>query len=71
MHTPSILKSAALVALMLASMSAHAALATFTGRQEMIQTVTYQTAWRCQYNYAGQNFWMIFSGSCPYSVNVQ
>ena len=35
---------------------AHAATAFFTGRQEMIQTVTNQMGWRCEYQYAGKYF---------------
>lgn len=48
-----------------------AATAFFTGRQEQVQTVTYQYAWRCEYNYAGQTFWKIFKNSCPSSVEVE
>ena len=50
---------------------AHAATAFFTGRMEMVQTVTYQMAWRCEYNYAGQTFYRLFQNSCPSSVAVQ
>jgi len=50
---------------------ASAATAFFTGRQEMVQTVTYKMVWRCQYNYNGQLFWRLFEGMCPHSVEVQ
>lgn len=55
----------------LASLQALAATAFFTGRQEMAQTVTYKTVWRCQYNYNGQLFWRLFESSCPGTVEVQ
>lgn len=47
------------------------AIATWTGRQNMIQTVTYQQAWNCEYRYAGQLFWQVHSSTCPSSVNVR
>lgn len=47
------------------------ATAFFTGRQEMVQTVTFQMAWKCEYNYAGQTFWRVFKTSCPSSVEVE
>lgn len=59
------------VALLSAVIPAFAATAIFTGRQEMVQTVTYQTAWNCEYNYLGQRFWRVYTGSCPSSVEVQ
>lgn len=59
------------VCLALAAAQAFAATAFFTGRQEMVTTVTYQQAWRCQYNYNGQLFWRIFQGSCPANIEVQ
>lgn len=51
--------------------SAWAAQAFFTGRMQMVQTVTGQSAWNCEYNYAGHTFWRTFIGSCPYSIDVQ
>ena len=61
---------ALLVASLLAS-SAFAATAFWTGEVEYVTTVTYQTGVRCGYNYAGQHFYMVFSGgTCPMSVNV-
>jgi hypothetical protein len=47
------------------------ATAYFTGKQEMVQTVTYQSGWNCEYNYAGRTFWRTFVGSCPSSVQVR
>ena len=63
--------AAASLAALLIALPAFAATAFFTGRQEMVQTVTYKMAWRCQYNYAGKTFWMLFEGYCPGSVEVQ
>lgn len=51
--------------------SAFAMTAFWTGRQVQVQTVTYRMAWKCEYQYAGQRFWMIFEGSCPSSIDVQ
>ena len=64
-------KAAIGLALAIAASQALAATAFWTGRQEMVQTVTYQSAWNCQYNYAGQTFWRVFKTSCPSSVEVQ
>jgi ribosome biogenesis protein Tsr3 len=54
----------------LASGSAFAATAYFTGRMEQAQSVTYQIVWNCEYNYLGQTFWRAFRSSCPSSVEV-
>jgi heme/copper-type cytochrome/quinol oxidase subunit 2 len=62
---------AAVIILLLAATSAFAATAFWTGRQEQVQTVTYQWAWKCEYNYNGQTFWRIFQTSCPSSIEVQ
>lgn len=48
-----------------------AATAYWTGQQKQVQTVTYQTGWSCEYNYAGRTFWRTFVGTCPSSVQVQ
>lgn len=45
--------------------------AFWTGKQVMVQTVTYQSGWNCEYNYAGQTIWRVFIGSCPSSIAVQ
>ena len=50
---------------------AYAATAYWTGKQEPVQTVTYQQAWRCEYNYNGQMIYEIFMTSCPSSIEVQ
>jgi hypothetical protein len=47
------------------------ATAHWTGKQQQVQTVTYQYGWNCEYTYAGQTFWRTFVGSCPSSVQVQ
>lgn len=64
------MKIAALIAALLLSANAFAGLAYFTGRQEMVQTVTYKMVWRCQYNHNGTVFWQLFEGMCPANVNV-
>jgi heme/copper-type cytochrome/quinol oxidase subunit 2 len=61
----------ALIIFLLAATSVSAATAIWTGRQEQVQTVTYQWAWKCEYNYLGQTFWRIFQTSCPSSIEVQ
>lgn len=53
------------------SMQQHGVTAFFTGQQHLVQTVTNQQGWECQYNYAGKTFTRIFTGSCPSSVQVQ
>ncbi|MFA4829206.1 MAG: hypothetical protein WC855_13330 [Thermodesulfovibrionales bacterium] len=62
---------AVVIILLLAATSASAATAYWTGRQEMVQTVTYQMAWNCEYNYVGQIFWRVFKTSCPSSIEVE
>ena len=59
------------IALLSVLIPAFAATAFFTGRQEMVQTVTFQTGWKCEYNYNGQTFWRVFVGSCPARIEVQ
>lgn len=54
-----------------AACEAFAATAYFTGRQEMVQTVTNQMGWKCQYQYAGNYFWRVFLGQCPVTVEIQ
>lgn len=62
----------ALVAVLTASV-AQAATATFTGRSEYVQTVTYKTGIACEYQIYGQKFWRTFTNtmSCPYSIEVE
>lgn len=45
--------------------------ATFTGLQEQVTTVTGQIAIRCQYDYFGQKFYRIFKAQCPSSIEVE
>lgn len=47
------------------------ATAYWTGKQQQVQTVTYQSGWNCEYNYAGRTFWRTYVGTCPTSVQVQ
>jgi hypothetical protein len=53
------------------STAALSATAYWTGRSERAQTVTYKWVWRCEYAYAGRNFWFLFETSCPSSVEIQ
>jgi hypothetical protein len=66
-----IFKAVTTIAALSFAVSVFAASAFFTGRQEMVTTVTYQQAWRCEYNYNGQMLYFIFSGVCPSSVEVR
>lgn len=52
------------------STNAMAVTAFWTGRQQQVQTVSYQFAWNCQYNANGKYFWAIFQNSCPSSIEV-
>lgn len=47
------------------------ATAYFTGRQQQVQTVTYQSGWNCEYRYNSQTFWRTFTSACPSSIQVQ
>jgi hypothetical protein len=53
------------------SVSANAATATFTGRAKQVQTVTYQMAWQCEYQYGGKYFYVLESEYCTSTVEVQ
>jgi hypothetical protein len=54
----------------MASSTANAATAFWTGQSHMAQSVTGQTVWNCEYMYAGNRFWRAFAGTCPMSVEV-
>lgn len=56
---------------MQSSQSTFSATAYWTGRQQPVQTITYQSGAHCEYNYAGKTFWRTFVGTCPSSVQVQ
>lgn len=62
---------AALISGVAAAMTAQAATAYWTGRQEQVTTVTYKIAWNCEYDYLGQKIWRVFLNSCPSSIEVQ
>lgn len=49
----------------------YAATATWTGLSELVTTVTYQQAFKCQYQFAGQKFWRLFRNYCPPTVEVE
>ena len=59
------------LAFLLLATSAQAATAIWTGRSEQITTVTYQQAWRCEYNYMGHYFWRTFRSYCASQVEVE
>lgn len=64
-------KIIASIALLSILIPAYAATAFWTGKMVPVTTVTYQQAWNCQYNYAGQTFWQVHAGTCPSSVEVR
>jgi hypothetical protein len=61
----------AMILMALTCSYALAATAFFTGRQEMVQTVTYQMVWKCYYNYNGQIFTRLFKDGCPSSIELE
>lgn len=65
------MKTIAALALVLACASAFAATAYWTGSMTQVTTVTFQIAWRCEYQYLGQKFYRIFRDSCPSTVEVE
>ena len=65
------MKKTFLVALLAWSAPSTAATAFWTGQVRVEQSVTYQTVMNCEYNYAGQTFWLAFKDYCPASVEVQ
>jgi hypothetical protein len=64
-------KITTLLLLVVICSQAFAVTAFFTGRMEQVTTVTYQVAWKCEYDYAGNKFWRVFKNSCPSSVEVE
>lgn len=56
---------------LISASTATAATAYWTGKSEMVQTVTHRMAWRCEYNYNGRVFTELFESSCPSSVTVE
>jgi hypothetical protein len=58
------------VSLAVMSVPAFAATAFWTGQSHPVQTVTFQQGWECQYQYAGQYFWVVETGFCPSSIEV-
>ena len=66
-------KILAALAAMAVAATAYAAQATWTGRSEIVQTVTYKTGIACEYQIYGQKFWRTFTNtmSCPYSIEVE
>lgn len=49
----------------------YGAAAFWTGSGQQVQTVTGQTAVRCEYRYGGNVFYRLFPLGCPQSVQVQ
>lgn len=66
-------KTLAVLLLALASNYAIAAQALWTGRMELVQTVTYKYVNRCEYEYLGTKFWRLFPTTtfCPNTVDVE
>lgn len=54
-----------------ASNALMASSAYWTGKSEMVRTVTYKMAWKCEYNYNGRIFTELFESGCPSSVTVE
>jgi hypothetical protein len=66
------LKKLLVGAILLACGTASAATAFWTGRSEMVQTVTYRMAWKCEYQVYGNTFWVVIEGSlCPMTMEVK
>lgn len=65
------MKKILFVALLVMSANSHAVTAHFTGNMESAQSVTYQIGYKCQYQYAGNFFWVFFMKSCPISIEIQ
>ena len=57
--------------LLVVASAAHAATAYWTGKSEPAQSVTGAAGWNCEYSYAGQTFWRMFTGFCPSSIEIQ
>lgn len=57
--------------ILVAPLQKHGVTAYWTGKQEHVQTVTYQAGWKCEYNYAGRTFTRVFISTCPSSVQVE
>lgn len=57
--------------LAITSTCAMAAIANFTGKMEPVITVTGQSAYKCEYIYAGTRFWRIFKDYCPATVDIE
>ncbi len=61
-----------LVVLLSLSTSANAAIALWTGRSEIVRTVTLQMGVNCEYRYINTIFWVTFTGyQCPNTVQIQ
>ena len=61
------MKRLILAAVVLSSLSAHAATAYWTGRSSRQGLLTY-----CEYNYLGSRFWQVTTGfMCPVSIELE
>ena len=63
--------AAVLLGLVATSAAALPVTATWTGKQERVQTVTYQWKLKCEYFYAGQYYYFLFDLSCPFTVQIE
>lgn len=61
--------------LVLVAGAAHAATGYWTGRQELVQTVTNRMAWRCEYEFMSKTYWVMFPQTptfrCPSTIELQ
>lgn len=62
---------AIILATLLFASNAQAATAVWTGKAEAVQTVTFQSGWRCEYQYFGRYFWFVFTSFCPSTVEIR
>lgn len=58
-------------AFLLLSTPVFAATAYWTGGMELVETITYKIAWRCEYTYLGDTFYKVFRNSCPMQIEVE
>jgi len=61
------------LSLALASGSAMAATAYFTGHKEIVTTVTHKRMWRCEYRYQGSTVYILtdLTDGCPSWIEIE
>ena len=65
------MKAILLVLVLAFSNAALAATAHFTGRMNMIRSVSGRMVWNCLYEYSGHYFWREFPGNCPMQIEIR